>query len=434
VTTTLYVAGNDYLTGCESETRTPVQVLLQPLPGEPYAADVVLCGSGGAITFTGSMGTPAGQELRLYSTQSAASPLATDANSPYHLTTTISATTAMVLSSYDPITGCSSKRVPVVGYLENPPASPIVFDIIRCGPGTVTISASMGNPAGSIMQLYSQPIGGPVLASSTGPQFNFILPNISVDAVYYVQASRVVQGDTCYSARVPVNIKVLSIPEPPVAQNVIRCGSGSVTITADMGLVPGDVIRLYTNSIGGNIISTDGVAPYHLLTPTILANTDFYLASFSSLTGCESKRTPVTVTLEAIPGVPTVADIARCGEGTATFTAFMNSPPGNKVLMYTLPSGGEDIFSATNPAGYTLNTPFLTTSALYYFEVRSSSNCASARASATVTIHSNPKVPNVSPIEMCGANVGTFTVTGVPLFTSEISLYSSPPSGARRHG
>ena len=100
------------------------------------------------------------------------------------------------------------------------PTSPV--DASRCGPGTLSLSATV--PAGQTMDWYDAPTGGTLIASG----LTFTTPSISAPTTYYAAARNTTT--TCVSAgRLAVDARIDPIPAVAVAGAgpFSRCGPGT---------------------------------------------------------------------------------------------------------------------------------------------------------------------------------------------------------------
>ncbi len=102
----------------------------------------------------------------------------------------------------------------------------------------------------------------------------------------------------------------------PIANNVERCGSGIVNLTAT-GATGNQVYRWYDAPTGGTLLFTG--SPY---TPTIANTTAYYVSFFDTGTSIESARTAMTATvvLVATPSISPAGPISIC-EGSTTLLA-----------------------------------------------------------------------------------------------------------------
>jgi hypothetical protein len=108
-----------------------------------------------------------------------------------------------------------------------------------------------------------------------------------------------------------------------------------------MGAVGGDEIRLYTQAVGGNPVSSStGPHQYLLRAPLVSGSTTFYIEAVDKQTGCVSLRNGVSVEVHPNPGVPTASGVMRCGAGAVTVTGVMGNPGADELRLYTVSSGG----------------------------------------------------------------------------------------------
>jgi hypothetical protein len=426
-----FVEAFSTLTSCESLSRTPVNVTINPIPGAPTIAPVTRCGPGVA-TFTIMMGLPAGNEVTLFAAPQGGSPLAIDNVAPYDLTTpSVAATTTYYIAVSNSNTGCVAERVPAVVTIAENPAAPMANNVIRCQTGNVVITAMMGTPAGTVIELYDQPSGGAMLNMDGTPPYEITTPIISATTTFYLEALHA--GSGCRSlSRTPVVATVNTIlPGAPSAAPVQRCGFGPVTINASVGSPGGDQIRLYTQAVGGTPITTASGSSASLNAGNIGATTTFFVSVFDQFTGCEGPRASVVASVLSAPGVPFAQNVARCGTGQVTISAFMGVPAGDEIRMYDTPTGGAPI-SVSNVAPFTLNTSFIAATTTFYLAAfNSNTNCESAnRSQVVVTINPIPGQATAQNQTICGTSAPvTFAANmGTPA-GDEIRLYNQPTGG-----
>jgi hypothetical protein len=426
--TAFYLEAVNTSTGCVSLSRTPVLVSVNSStpPALPTSSDITRCGAGVA-TFTATMGNPAGNQMRIYDAPSGGTLLGVDNSFPFELAVSLSSSVTYYISAYNTSTGCESSRLPVVGAVVNSPSMPQAFNIARCGPGPLTISASMGEIAGNQMLLYATPQGGtPLLIDPTFP-FEFSVNQVNTNTTYYVAARDGFSG--CEGPRSPVSVIVNPLPSAPSAANLVRCGSGGVIFSAVNGMTPGTEIRLFDAATGGGLVASDDSEPFELSTPELFTNTTYYIESFNASNGCRSARTAVTATIHPGIAAPNVSGVARCGEGRLTFTATFNFPAGNYMLLYDQPSGG-NLLATDLTAPYNLTTPILNTTSTFYVSAASTSTgCQSERVAVTATIHPALAALNNLSISRCGAGTLTITPSGAIDNVSIVRVFNSPSGG-----
>ncbi|MCS6903823.1 MAG: S8 family serine peptidase [Bacteroidia bacterium] len=291
---------------------------------------------------------------------------------------------------------------------------------------SVTITVANVNNANTVY-LYTSSTGGLPIATDNTPPYTLTTPVTNGSATYWVEAAHNILG--CRSPRVPVIVNATEQTSvgAPSANNVMRCGEGVVTFTASMGNPAGNCIRLYTQISGGSPIATDCDSPYLLATSVLTTTTTFYIESSSG--NAVSSRTEVIAFIDKV-GAPLVESVSICGVGPVTFTVEMGVPAGQRVMLYTTPTGGTPIATSDNPP-YELTTPSITTCVTYYVQVENINNCASPRTQ-TVACTGSLANPSAQDISICSSSIVTFTATlgaGSPLGT-RIYLYTSPSGGS----
>ncbi|MDW8158517.1 MAG: hypothetical protein RML72_06540, partial [Bacteroidia bacterium] len=429
-TTTFYIAAVNSGTFCEARSAWVARV--DSIPSPPVSSDITICGPGKVVSFTAQLvGSTTTKEVRLYTQPVGGVPVSTDGARPYILSTVtpVTTTTTFYLENFDVNTKCAS-RSPVVVRIDTV-FPPFTQDVSRCGPGDVKITAAMGAQAGNSMHIYDTPLMGigvvPLAIDDSAP-YELTLTGVQTTSTYYIRA-RSVRG--CMSDPVQVKVNIFEVPAVPSVIGSSRCGSGSLTLTVTMGDPAGDVIRIYTQVMGGVPISVDEQPPYLIVTPTITTSTTYYPSAYSSQTGCESKRVGVVAQIFPVPSPPQVANVRRCSTGVLTFTAFLTGSIAQPtVSMYTGANIPAAIDNATN-SPYLLRTPSITTQTTYYFGVTDGvTGCQSQRIPAVAFIDPIPADPIVDPVSVCGRSSAVFTVTmGNPPGT-EIRMYDSPSSAA----
>lgn len=375
--TTYYVeAGNS----CRS-SRIPVQAIITSAPAAPTVVDGSRCGTGTVVL---SASSPA--VINWYANASGGSSLGTGSS---FTTPSISATTTFYAEAGS---GCNSARVPVVATVNSAPGTPVAAAVPRCGPGTVTLNAT----GTQTIYWYTAASGGTLLTTGS----SYTTPSISSTTTYYVE-----QGNgSCQSSRLAVQAIVNPIPSAPVASNVSRCGTGTVTLTATSS----NSVSWYSASTGGTLLGT-GLS---FTTPSISSTTDYYAEASSN--GCSSSRTTVSAIVNTIPSPPTAADVSRCGTGTITLVAVS----AEQCYWYSAASGGTLLFTG---ASYT--TPSISSTTTYYVETGNS--CRSSRVAVQAIITTQPASPVVTDGSRCGTGIVTITATA----TTQINWYTAASGG-----
>ena len=165
--------------GCRGASPTVYNVTVNANPSPPAAGNNFRCGAG-SVTITA---TPsAGETIDWYDSPSAGV-LLLSGNTSYS-TPSISVTTTYYAEARNIAAGCVSATRTAVNATVNPaPAAPAAGNNSRCGPGTVTITATPA--AGETIDWYDAASGGVALLSGNT---SFTTPSILVTTVYYAEA------------------------------------------------------------------------------------------------------------------------------------------------------------------------------------------------------------------------------------------------------
>jgi hypothetical protein len=425
ISTTYFVESRNTLTGCVSPRRSVVATILSR-PAKPSVFDVSRCGAGN-VTITVTMNTPSGNAVRVYSDPISNALVASSNTLPFQLALPfVNTNSTFYVSAFSTSNGCESERAKVEVTIHSLPSMPNASDVARCGAGTIAITASMGNLAGTEIRLYTLASGGNALASATSLPFELIIPEISQTTTFYLETFNGITA--CRSARRSVTAAVHANPSPPLVNSLERCGPGVLTFSASMGLAAGNEILLYTVPIGGAPVAFDNTFPFELRTPELSSSTQFYLEAVNTSVGCTSAvRTLSNAVIHPVPQPPFVSAVNRCGSGVSTFTIFMGANGGEEVRLYTLPLGGTPIaIDRTEP--FTLSAPSVLQTTSFYVAA-SIGSCESERSLAIININSSPTPPIVQDFIRCGPGVVTLSAAFSEIPGSEVRLYNALEGG-----
>jgi gliding motility-associated-like protein len=205
-----------------------------------------------------------------------------------------------------------------------------------------------------------------------------------------------------------------------VTNNVQLCAGSSATLVATA--VPNTTFNWYTTATGGSAVGTGPSFSTGVLNTT----TTYYAEAVRA--GCTdaSDRTPVIVTVNAIPVAPVVTNSALtiCPGQTATFSA--TPVTGVTVNWYTASTGGTAIATGNN-----FTTPALTANTTYYAEAVSGGTCTSpARTPVTASISALPATPTLTVPNptICDGTVAVLTVDN-PVAGQTYNWYSTSTAG-----
>lgn len=260
--------------------------------------------------------------------------------------------------------------------------------------GAYTIASSQNIfPVSTSIQWYTSPSGGAPIF--TGEIFNPVgvagsgIANTGTPGTttFYVAKS------THPEIRTATTFTINPIPNAPTAAiNQSLCGSGTLANI----VATGTNLKWYDQAVGGNLLSNT----------TALTNTTYYVSQ--TISGCESSRTAVTVTLNPIPSAPTtIATQYFCESATvANLTAT-----GTNLQWHDQAVGG-NLLS---------NTTSLTTATYYVSNVES--GCESTRIAVEVKANTTPYAPPVQ--NLCGSP----TVANILAVGSNLIWYDAAVGG-----
>ena len=356
-----------YKDGCYSGSKS-VTATIKSIPSKPVAADKYRCG-GGSITLSATSSTK-NATLKWYegSTYKASGPT---------YTALLSSSKTFNVKAYKD--GCYSSSEAVLAEVRSVPTVPSASDKSRCGSGTITLTASTST-SGASLKWYD---GSTYKA--TGSTYS---PSVSSTKTYNVKSYK----DGCYSSQKNVTATVKTVPAKPIALDVSRCGSGSVSLTANSS-TSGSSIKWYygsTNVYNGNTYTTN------------ITSTKTYTAK-AYLNGCYSTAESVVATVKSIPSVPTASGGSRCGAGTVTLSAN-TSTSGASLLWYD---------GSTYKATGSTYSPSVSSTKTY--NVKSyKDGCYSGSKNAIATIKTIPTTPSGVDASRCGPGSVTLAALSDP--------------------
>jgi hypothetical protein len=252
--------------------------------------------------------------------------------------------------------GCSNNSSVVAVTVDPLPTAPTATPAARCGPGSVTLTAS-GAPAGGAYAWYTQATGGPTLSNSTAT--SFATPSLSATTTYYVSA---VRATGCESLRTPVVATINAVPTVSISAGgpTTFCAGGNVVLTASGA-------DSYLWSTGETTASIT------------VAAAGSYSVTGTSAAGCPATSAATTVTVEALPTVSIAAS------GPTTFCQ------GGAVVLTA--SGGTSYLWSTGET-----TPSITVAASgsYTVAATNAAGCSATSAATAVTVEPLPATPVVT--------------------------------------
>lgn len=254
------------------------------------------------------------------------------------------------------------------------PATPAI-----CNGASVTLSSAVsgGNPP----YAYSWNTGQTSTSITT-----------STPAAYTLTVSDNTVG--CPAVQQVANVVAAPTPAAPTASGVTICSGTSATLNASGS--GGDTFQWYDAITGGSPLATGA----SFTTPILTANRTYYVQT--TVNGCTSTRTAVTVTVNNIPAAPTVSGVSICAGTTASLTASGSS---GSYQWYDAASGGNLLAPSA-----TYTTVPLNSNTTYYVQAMNGS-CAGPRTAVTVTVNGIPDNPTIVGASICSGNSATLTAT-----------------------
>lgn len=378
-----YVSQTD-VNSCEGP-RDSVVVAVTAKPSNPtVVANQSYCQGATIPTLTAT-----GTNLKWYTTPFGGSPLGF---APTPSSATPGNTTYFV-SQTDAVTGCESDRTGITITVSATPAAPATAPANYCmgGPATPAPGTFV---TGSNITWYTVPTGG--TGSTTPPTVNTSVARIDT---YYVSQTIA----TCEGPRAMMIVTVQALPTPPITNNVSYCQfATAVAVTAT-----GTNLLWYTAATGGTGSST---AP---TPPTNTAGTIKYYVS-QTVSGCESMRDSVTVTINAKPAPPVGNDDSVCQYSPSTpLTAT-----GSNLLWYLNAVGGIGSSSTPSPSTMIPGT-------YIWYVSQTILGCESDRDTVEIVVKTQPLQPEGDSAEFClNGPSDTLTATGQNLL-----WYTTPTGG-----
>ncbi|WP_207788115.1 Ig-like domain-containing protein [Flavobacterium lotistagni] len=294
---------------------------------------------------------------------------------------------------------CNSlTRTPVTLTINAAPAAPVSGgNITQCEQSPIqTLTATATVLAGETLSWYNAASGGAIVATPT--------LNTTGSVTYYAEASNGCPSTT----RTAVTLTIDSVPAgaPVSGGNITQCEQSPIqTLTATATVAVGQTLSWFNAATGGAAVAT----------PTLnaLGSVTYYAEANN---GCPSlTRTPVTLTINAVPAAPVSGgNITQCEQSPIqTLTATATVGAGETVTWYNASTGGTTVASATHN----------TTGTLVLYAEASNGNCVSInRTPVTLTINAAPAAPlstgNITqceqaPIQTLDANNAISPILGI---------------------
>jgi gliding motility-associated-like protein len=386
-TATYYVTQNT--TGCESNPRTAITVVVNANPPAPVVTSpVTYCQNATAVPLTAS-----GSNLTWYATATAT----TGTNiAPTPSTTTVGSTTYFVGAANGT---CQSPRSSITVIVNPTPAAPTVSSPVTYCQGATAIPLTA---TGTNLLWYTSATGGTGTAVAPTPSTT----NVGTTP-YYVSATT----GTCEGPRALINVVINTTPVAPLVTTPVNYCQGA---TATALTASGTNLLWYTSPTGGT-----GNATAPTPSTTTGGTTNYYVSSTVGV--CEGPRALIAVVVTTLPVAPTVTTpVVYCQAATATAL----TATGSNLTWYTQPTGG--LGSTTAPIPSTVNAG----NTNYYVSASTSGVvCEGPRATIVVTVNPKPVAPTVvTPRAYC-QNVTAVALTATIATGNTATWYTQATGG-----
>ncbi|WP_343021704.1 gliding motility-associated C-terminal domain-containing protein [Flavobacterium sp. PL12] len=326
-TITYYAQAVNNLTFCTSESRTAVTLTIYSNPMEPVSVgNQNVCASLPIQILTATATVLNGESLIWYDSLVGGNLV----ENP--ILSAIGTITYYAEARNNNSSCTSNSRTAVTLIINARPDAPISGgDQTECTNGSLS-QTLIATASGDSVKWYTAAIGGTIVTNPT---------KIGVGSITYYAES--VVGNCVSLTRTAVTLTIVDVVANPIGNDQTVCSNGSSmqTLTANAS---GNTIKWYSELTGGVLITN----PIHVGVGT----TSYYAES--SVGKCLSKsRTKITLTITAIPAIPsanvTMQPSCSLSTGEITFTTQVGAE-------YSIGSGFQDspIFSNVLPGNYTI--------------------------------------------------------------------------------
>lgn len=393
--TTSYWVSQANASGCES-VRSEIVVTVSNFPTAPTVTTPVVYAQGE----TASPLTATGTSLLWYTTSTGG---VGNASAPTPSTSTVGSTSYWVSQS----TGsCEGPRAEIVVNVQAGQTIPynagtgvnggqtasVTMNYLSTCQESVSVTGDAGIWNGVVWSTgtWNLIVNGITIGSYSGAQTIDISSYIPVTSVQLTS-----NAGTWHTVGGTVNVTSFSASAPvaPAIANVTYCQNETASpLTATIS-GSGTTLKWYTTANG---------AGYTLTAPTpstASVGTTSYWVAQADASGCESLRSEIVVTVNAVPTAPTVTTPVVYGQGS---TATALTATGSGLLWYTAATGG--IADATAPIPST--TTVGTTS---YWVSQTTNGCESPRAEIVVNIQGVQTIPFNAGTGVIGGQTASIT-------------------------
>jgi hypothetical protein len=234
-------------------------------------------------------------------------------------------------------------------------------------------------------------------------------------------------GSNGCTSSATVTVTPLPLPSAPTATNSSQCGARvpTATVASSAGAAGTGTFKWYDQATGGTLIQS-GTSAF-LTTYSVSATTTLYVSEVGT-NGCESLRTPVTITVGAAPALTISAAPSAICSGASTTTPVTITSTLADFNQYTwAPTTG---VTGDSTVGYTFN-PTATTN--YVLSSLNSTTGCTNLANLTITVNPLPVITSattsVEPLCLGSSTTLTGTslaqATGTAIIGTDTTLTSA---------
>jgi gliding motility-associated-like protein len=381
---------------------TPISytITVNPTPVVNAITNITVC-NGASVPASAFASTPAGATFTWTNSNTAIGLAASGTgNTPVFTATNTSGSPVTATVAVTPtLSGCVGTPISYTITVNPTPVVNAITNITVCNGASVPASAFASTPAGATFTWTNSNTAIGLAASGTGNTPVFTATNTSGSPVTAtVAVTPTLSG--CVGTPVTYTITVNPTPAAPTVANVTICPNNSATLTAT---APGGNYEWFDALVGGNLLGTG--ASYS--TPVLTTSTSYFVQT--SINGCVSPRTTVTVTIAPALTVNAGLDATICNGDSYTLGVTPNGL-GFSYSWSELPAN-PNFSSIFNPTV----SPTITTT--YVVAVTDANNCFGSDT-VTITVNPTPVVNAITNITVCnGASVPA-------------SAFASTPAGA----
>jgi RHS repeat-associated protein len=298
----------------------------------------------------------------------------------------------------------------------------------RCGPGSVTLSATPGSQADNI-RWYDAGSGGSL--QYTGTSFP-VYPDVGTSVTYYAASY-----NSTYDCESTTRVAATATANP-IPQVINLPASISICSGAPLNFIPVSDVSgssfSWTSSVSGTVVNVSSSGAGAITdTPVNPGNTNgtvTYSVS-AAKNGCTGDATTYTVTVKPIPTLSVdPASQALCSGQTTSFA--LSNPNNVSGTTFSWTQSSSNVTGAFDGTGSSISQTLSSTNGssqgtLTYTITATANSCSSPTSPATATVNPNPEVPTASSQTFCAS--GNITPT-LGLNANTIHWYNALTGGS----